>query len=477
MKRIILAICVFFTLTSTVFGEDQIYKLIVTGDTSIIYNPIEAISQKMLENITTELLKSFNDSGYYYASLDLIEATSTNDRLELLYEFKKGPKLLLNKIQYQGLKRTRANTIERYLNYSDHMVITDDHLNEIKADLDEIEFIDFIPPIVIAPKAGYSSADIVVNFLEKRSATFEGGAGYLPDDEGRFVWYLNLGLNNLFGGGRDFSILSDHREKRRQVLKIDYRMPLFFLRKDYLSVALMTRDYRDQFYEFSSSAAYESKISRQNSLRFEIGWFNVQPEGDLLAYNIFSGGVSFTTGQLTPKVNPKSGLKLTLGVDYRHRRYGSDSNFVDLGGRCFNDSRIKLKGESYLGLSKNLVNYLFLLYNGLETNEELPPFSEMFYVGGPGTLRGFRNEQFNAIKFAVASYEPQIHFDGGYLFGFIDAAYLNNRTLDNDEFYRFGYGFGISLASAQQRLKLSLGWNKDLPVDQPRLSVEFLSSI
>ena len=121
-------------------------------------------------------------------------------------------------------------------------------------------------------------------------------------------------------------------------------------------------------------------------------------------------------------------------------------------------------------------------YRGFETDEELPLLSELYFVGGAGSLRGFRNEQFSALRTANATIEPRIRFNSGFTFAFFDAAYLNNRIMIDDkiqsaQFYRFGYGGGIALVSGEQLINIFFSWNKDIPFDRPWLTVQFISAL
>jgi hemolysin activation/secretion protein len=149
----------------------------------------------------------------------------------------------------------------------------------------------------------------------------------------------------------------------------------------------------------------------------------------------------------------------------------------------FNETRTNVSLRFYYPLLKSLVGHLGLGYSGMETSEIFPPESELIFIGGPGTLRGYRNEQFLAQRTATGTMEPRLRFDQGYLFFFYDAAYINRPIPDTDgnartdEFYRDGYGFGVALLNSEKSLKMSLGWNRDLTFDQPRISIQFAADI
>jgi hypothetical protein len=186
---------------------------------------------------------------------------------------------------------------------------------------------------------------------------------------------------------------------------------------------------------------------------------------------------------LSPVGNPKSGWSLDWALAYAHRRYRDDSLATDLPQAVFNDTRAEILLQGVHRPWRRLVMKLEAGYRGYRTAESLPPLPELYLVGGPGSLRGYRNEQFPAIHTAQLTLEPRLRFEQAYLFLFYDGAYLNNRirNFDDDvvteERYRFGYGLGLAVVEPGRRLRLSLGWNPDLPFDQPRLSVEFSADI
>ena len=104
-------------------------------------------------------------------------------------------------------------------------------------------------------------------------------------------------------------------------------------------------------------------------------------------------------------------------------------------------------------------------------------------IGGPGTLRGYRNEQFTAIRTVYGTIEPRLRFGSGFGFLFYDAAYLNNRMMDQSEKietvedFKWSYGLGLGVGNNLRSVLLSLGWEPQSGFDQPRLSIALSSDI
>ena len=313
---------------------------------------------------------------------------------------------------------------------------------------------------------------------ERQQFQVSGGAGYANEANSGLVWDLAVELPNLFGEGKQITAQSSRREKGRNLLNLSYRQPAFWLGRGELSANLSTRDYRDNFYEFALQSGYAVAIGQGTTLGAVLGWKRVEPS-DSIGFSRYQVCVTFERVLLDDGVNPSNGYTIETSVTYAYRKYSNDSASI---GRSYNDTRAALDAAGYYPLVGNLVAMLGVGYRGVETQEESLPISELYFIGGPGTLRGFRNEQFVAQQAVLAMIEPRLRFASGYLFGFYDAAFLQlpvrgatEGTLE--ELYECGFGGGLALVTPARSVRLSLGWNRNLSFDQPYLSIEFVSGL
>jgi len=459
---------------------DSVY---LTGDSSDVFIFNKVFDQSNIQKLTDNILKQYYDRGYYWASLKINSVRRRDDRVLLELRITKGPLVRLGDAVFTGLTRTDHDLVARYIPVQPGDTLTDRILRKAETAASGIQFVTFYPPPSIRPIEGYTSADLEFQFSEKRQVTFEGGGGYLPDNSTGLVWHLDLHFNNLFGQGRQATVFSERRERDRNVLRFGYGQPLFVAGVGWLGLEVGTRDYRQQFYEFSLSGSYATQLSSIMVTGLSLGWKSVEPSGKMPSYSRFACRFFIERVALDDRLNPANGLDMTWSVSYSYRRYTGDSSTITPERNSFNETRASVSIKWYKRIAGGLIGHLGLNYVGLETEESLPPISELIFIGGPGSIRGFRNEQFAVLRTAYGSMEPRLRFSNGYLFTFYDAAYLNNRvarsdgTVRTEELYRYSYGLGIALHDSRRAIKLSLGWNPELQFDQPRLSIEFSSDI
>jgi len=457
---------------------------IIINDDSLIFKPIGRLFTAQNLNVSIDkVLESYYREGYYFARAVIGKITGAGDSLTVTLDVNKGPEVMLGEKIYTGLKRSDPGGIERYIPLDEGDILTSDRIDLAGKSAAMIPYVNYYPPVKVRPQAGYMVSDLEFAFVEKKQFNVFGALGYVPDDESGLVWSLDMKLRNLFGAGREASIYSERREKGRNILNVDYLQPFFLVGAGTLGFNVSTRDYRDEFYEFAVGGDYKTYYNPQFSTNLALGWKKVVPEGDLPAYNSYRVTFAIEREALDYPFNPKRGLKLGWSVDFSYRRYESPKSETTLERRSYNETGTSVNLYGYHEIAGNLVGHLSLNYTGLETSESLPPLSELTFLGGPGTLRGYRNEQFPALRTAYGTIEPRLRFKTGYLFIFYDGAYLNNRvsaddeSTKSDEYFRYGYGLGLSLNNPERAVKISLGWNPDLSFDQPRLSIEFSSDI
>ncbi len=458
-------------------------SLYVTGDTNLSLAADLPFTQSQFEHQVSALLEPLIQRGYYYAAAEVQRATRNEEYIKLQIAVNKGPLVRIDNVLFEGLTRSSTDLLHRYLPVQRGDTLTGDRIEAVTGAAHGIEFVDFIPPLEVRPEEGYTAADLVLRFRESQPVSIAVGGGYIPDDPTGLAWHLDLKFNNLFGNGRRASILSEHRERGRNVLELGYRQPLFLIGPGDFNADLNTRDYRELFYEFSADAGYSTRIQQQLSAGMSVGYRSVEPAAASRAYSSYSAEFSIDWRTTSTRFNPDGGIALDWSIAYAYRRYSDDTTLAQPGPAAFSDTRTGLSIEWYQPLAGPFVGLAAIRYFGLETNEELPPISELFLLGGPGTIRGYRNEQFAVVRTGIITLEPRLQFANGYLFVFQDAAYLNNRMpnangqVATDEDWRFGYGLGLALRNDRRSLKISFGWNKELSFDQPRLSVELTSDL
>ncbi len=489
--RVLVIAVVFFILCPAAWSERgknseqyTIDSIHVQGDTTYAIPVAKPFTKGVVQSNINDILQPFYNSGYYYTTAKPENLTfGANHTINMTITVTKGPRVRVANQIYLGLNRSNKTVISKYLPAHSGDSLTDDILQDITASAQDIGFVRFIPPVMVQPQEGYMTADLALRFEEKQPVTLALGGGYIPGDATGLVWHINLTLNNLFGGGRYASLLSERRERGRNRLELGYRQPLFLIGVGELQANVATRDYRDEYYEFAMQAGYTARIKQKIASSLSLGLRSVEPATTQPSYAVYTVKYGVNWQRLDNRFNPRSGMSLGWTIGYSYRRYRIDTTVSTIPKSSYNETHTSLNLKWYHQLFANVVGHLGVTYKGLETGESLPPLSELILVGGPGTLRGFRNEQFAVLRAVIGTIEPRYRFTDGYMFLFYDAAYLNNRIPDEkdsvrtDEQYQYGYGVGLALYSGNKYLKLSLGWNKELAFDSPRLSIELVTDL
>lgn len=477
---------------SNSFGDDNnlmIDSIYLNGDIELAYKVNIPFDQNSVNRIIHSVLKPFQDSGYYYASVEIVQTSINNTKINLHLNLKKGPLLTIGKIVINGLKRSNAIIIKRFVGLSESDTLNVNLLEQASLSVRQIDYVNFKPPIEVLPRPGFTKADLLFNFDEKKPVSIMAGGGYIPDNK-TMVWNLDFRLNNLFGSGRKASIKSEKKEKGHNILELYYRQFIFGKGFSTIEFNTSTRDYRDLFYEFSISSSLKADLLNRLTAGVGVGYRSVEPNVSVeaikpqVAFSSYSAEFSINSSNIVDKYNPEQGYKLDWVIKYSYRKYKSDTLISSEGSLLsYNETRLNINLEWYQTIYNGFIGYAGIKYWGYETPEKLPPISELYLIGGPGTLRGFRSEQFSALRAAILTIEPRYRFKSGNLFLFYDAAYLNNRVKDsqsitktNEDFHQ-GFGFGITLRDSYRLIKLSFGWNKDIPIDQPYLTINLSTDI
>lgn len=440
------------------------------------------LTRASVERLTDDVLRGYYRQGFYFARLAVDSVTVSNERAALYATVTPGPVVTIGQCRFEGLKRTRGELAARYLIARPGDTLTDDLIRRANMGAAAIPFLKNTQGLMVTPRPGYQQADLLFRFEERQQVSLIGGLGYVAEADRKLLFNIDLTLRNLFGDGRTVGWLADHREANNNLMRLSYGQPLFLTGVGWLDASVQTRDYRDQFYEFGAAVGYQARSSEAITLGLNLGYKRVEPAIGPDNYRRYAVEVSLVRKGADDPFNPVSGLDLTSAISFSYRRYARDSTTVP-GPRSQNETHASFGSNLYLGLSGPTVLRLGIGYRGFETGERLPPISELLLVGGPGSLRGYRTEQFAVQRTALGTIEPRLRFVGGFLFAFCDVAYLNrpiardDGSVRTDEQFRYGYGVGFGMRDNRRSVKLGLAWNPDVSLDQPRVTVELATDL
>lgn len=477
------------SLNTTVIAGHKVYlaDIRLENNDSLLVTVNLPFTQVTLEQAVDQILASQYESGNYYARAEITQIERVGDSVHVRLSLLPGPLVKIARTNLFGLRRTKPATIRRYLPLGQGDTLTENNMARTALEAARIPFVKFIPPITIRPQPGYTEADLDLSFREYPAVTLFGGVGYIPSEDSRLVWNLDLKLSNLFGGGRQIGILTERRESRRTILQLGYRQPMLIAGRGELSLGVSTRDYRDDFYEFALTSGYSTSLSPSFSSSLTLGWRRVDPaeiKPDEPSFSVYQVGFGLTREQIDDTNNPSRGTRLEAEISYVYRRF-TGSHLSDSVGRtrdALNETRSHFSTEWFFPVKGKFVLRLKAAYAGLESSDNRLPLSELQLLGGPPTLRGYRNEQFAAKRAAWSTIEPRLRYTSGYLFLFYDAAYINRQSTASaaglsSELFRDSFGFGLSLVDNDRSVRLSIGWNGRDRENQPRLSVELSTGL
>ena len=432
-----------------------------------------------ITSVLDSIIESNRARGYYFYSADLVKAPDCNQAIDLIMRITPGPVVTVSSVNITGLESTSPDLVRRYI-----PILPGDTLRPATmfASTAKIKRLDFIRPVkdpYIVPDAGYNTASVVYEFTERRQFAIDGAAGYSPDDDGNFIWYVNTRLQNFFGGGRKLRLMIDKREKNRSVFSAGYAQPIFLIGTGEAGLHLHTRDYRDQFYEFSFDGRYRLDLNAAVAVNFGLGWKNVEPsDRSLRSYETYMAAAGVRFGGIDDGRLSAGSYSVCWDIQYLGRRYRPGDSSSDLERAVYNDTRNSLILESTLRLFNGFTGYLKTGLVDISSSEKPLPVSELYLFGGPGTLRGYRNDQFAAERAVLVSHEWWFYAgENDYFYPFADYAYFESHRLDavsdivkaSDS--KWGYGFGAKISTDTRLLRVEFSWGEKAAFDEPRLSV------
>jgi outer membrane protein insertion porin family len=346
----------------------------------------------------------YQDQGYAYANFNPETAVNPEERTVALdFRVEKGKLQTIDRIEITGNTKTRDKVIRRELRIYEGELFSASGLRRSK---ERVNALGFFETVEITYKPGRDDSHVVVTVevKEKSTGSFQVGFGFSSVES--FIFTAQVTQNNFLGWGQTVS-LSAQLSSLRQLIQLSYYDPYFF-DSDWIFSFDVYRTQIDQF-DFTRQAlgaslglGYHIWDDVIASVGYTREWVEASPGGTGTGPN--AGVINTNTtplfGRFRTGTQITSAVRFSVAWDRRDNRLFPSRGFYQFASAEFapeflggdlNYARYTLFSRFYWSLPLGSVfktNTTFGYIANLDQNRRLP-VSELYYLGGINTVRGY----------------------------------------------------------------------------------------
>ena len=432
-------------------------------------------SHAAFEGGIDKLLALYSERGYPKAEIEPtnFHLSEEGGRVDLHLQIHEGNQVRIGAVKLTGLQKTKPEVVLRELPVQAGDVFDQRKIDQSFHRLVNIGYFYEVSPTLL--QEGMRPEEIIFNakVTEARTGRFSGVIGYAPpttEFEGapQLTGVIEARETNLLGTGRGANFL--WKSGLLQTLKIGYTEPWAFGKPIKIGVEYSQLKQRNQFTDAESSenAAFVTVAARFRRLFEGSLGFSYKRIGLPIGDATFS-----TTSPLMPPsitdmadLAAQSGVKygVTLGLIRDSRDYFLSPTRGRLDRVAFEFSRgdfklrklwVDLRGY-YPTWRRQVI--AVGLHGAAAWGDNIPP-TELFYLGGANTLRGYDEDWFFGPRRVYANIEYRLLVGRtSQFFVFTDLGTVTQ--VDQPTIFdplRVGYGFGMRLESKGGLLRMDYG--------------------
>jgi len=456
------------------YSEEELFEAIALDEKEIF-------SYMALQSDISAISAKYGDLGYAYVNIIPNTGIRQDERkVDVDFRIDKGEKVYFGKINVVGNDKTKDKVIRRELKIHEGELYHETRKRESLANIKRLGYFeDGIVFKTSTPPGKPHIMDIEIQVDEKQTGSIQVGAGYSSFQ--KFVLNGQIRQSNLFGNGQSLS-LNVNSSARQRLFSLSFTEPYF----------LDTR-WSTGFELYSQNEERIDFTQKKKGGAIRLG----HPIGDY-----WMGFLRFKMDETTLELDPEDGdpvlfpaetvngvtnsLTATIEYDKRDDRltprdgmFASASyEYAGLGGDLF-FTKTGLNFRYYEKVIWELIwrnNVTYRLIDSIGDRDV--PFNQLFLLGGPNSLRGFRDFSIGTRRYSVAKGQErpfggkeQFVYNLEFEFPMIEEAGIRgvvfydigNATNDLElDDLRSNYGFGFRWITPFGPLRFEWGF----PIDR-----------
>lgn len=363
---------------------------------SIEINKRKVFSYEVLQKDLSELQAKYGDLGYAFANV--IPRTRTNEKerkVDITFEFDKGNKVYFGSINVVGNSKTRDKVVRRELKIREGELYNETRRRKSLENIQRLGFFEDVNFKTSTPpeKPDQLNIDIVVK--ERNTGSIQLGAGY--GSVTGFTLQGSVNQSNFLGKGQKLgaglNVSSDGSYYNLNFTEPYFEDTEWSLGADVYQSISNRYDYNEKKLGGSFRLGHPLGEDLSASLRFKLDTTvldpvlergNVVTDFTLFPLNTASGETRSLTGiiefdERNDRFSPTKGIYASASLEY-----------AGLGGQLSyskgNGTFRYFKKLFWDVVWRNNLSYSFIVGH----NDQDPPFNELYLLGGPYSLRGYR---------------------------------------------------------------------------------------
>lgn len=437
-------------------------------------------SRILLETGIERIQLLYSEHGHPNVEIEPVGISLAADRGSLNFglQIREGNKVRLSDIKVSGNEKTKSEVILREI-----PIKKNDYYDQRKIDqsyhrLRNLGYFHNINPNLLEEGTTEDSIIFHAKVTEGRTGRLVGILGYAPPAEGsestpQLTGLVEFSETNLIGTGRDV-----HFQWKSGLLKtfrIGYKEPWILGKPISLGIAYSQLNQRNPFND-SESEEKAANISGNTKFRgyyegeITLGYKRIMFEDILPQFPVSTPQDPLSSNINSTKVNPSTAIErgtkysVTLRLTRDSRDYflnptrgRRDSFAVELSRSEFKLRKIWIELQQYFQTWENQI-FAIEVHGAAAWGINFPP-TELFYLGGATTLRGYDEDWFSGPRRVYANLEYRFLVGrNSQIFTFVDIGSVTfiERPSVFDKL-RVGYGFGTRLESKNGIIQLDYG--------------------
>lgn len=442
-----------FTIAEVGFRGNTVFEEPELRDKMKI-RPGEIFQRQKVRDEITRLTDLYGSRGYAFADVSPNVNPNNEERTAtIILNIKEGEMMRIRQINVYGNDKTKDNVIRRELRVDEQDVIDTPSLKRSFQRLNNLNFFETVE--ILPQQVEPDKVDLNVRVKEKPTGQFSIGGGFSTLD--KLVAIADITEGNLGGNGWMGRIRGQLGQQRT--------LGLITFRNPYLNDSLTSM----QIDVYRSMTNYVTYFEKKGGASLTFGrWLSEYVSGSI---SLVAEQLDFSDPNNTCGINPTlfvcqqlgnqttTGFRTSLARDTRDYYLDPRTGWRTSVGFDF--------GTPYLGGTNNFYKYYFdvikytpLVYDtrfsiharygeakGL--NGKPVPLTELFFVGGINTMRGFvfgRAGPVDPVTGSLLGAAKELIFNNDFIFPISTEAKLNGVI-----FFDYGKGF-----AADEPLSLNL---------------------